>query len=409
MAGWRGAFRLREHFLVKICFICPEYPPTPHGGMGTFIHIITRALARAGHEVRVVGVYNHTDASPGIQEDEGVRIWRLKSRKRHLEWIVDRHAQYRMIRGWVAAGEIELVEAPDFAGWFAGWPRMPIPLIQRAHGSATYFAHELGRQVTTVSNRLEKWSYRRSDAWVAVSEHAARVTQRVLDLPHGADAVLYYPVDAPSQVPSFEARDPDRVVFTGTLTVKKGIVSIIDAWPAIKEGHPAARLEVYGKDQRRSDGTSMRDYLMGRLPDALRGSVEFHGHVSRQRLMQALQGARAAVFPSLTETFGLGPAEAVGCGCPTIYTKLSCGPEVVRDGVDGLLVDPQRPDEIAAAVLALLSDRGRAAALAATGRRRVLEEFGLDKVVRKNEEFYERIGRDFHRSGAARSRAYAID
>jgi len=61
--------------------------------------------------------------------------------------------------------------------------------------------------------------------------------------------------------------------------------------------------------------------------------------VSTPVLLQALNAAEVAAFPSYTETFGLAAVEAMACGCPTVYTKRSCGPEIVRDGVTGLLVE----------------------------------------------------------------------
>jgi len=394
---------------MKLCFICPEYPPEAHGGVGTFTQVLARALVRAGHDVRVIGLCESDRQSPGAEDDQGVRVWRMDTSKQRFGWVVDRWAQYRTIREWIASDEVDLVDAPDFSGWYAGWPKLPVPLVQRAHGSATYFAHELGRQVGKTGNRLEICSYRRADAWASVSEHAGRVTRRLFNLPRGPDAVLYCPVDAPETVPPFEARDHDSVVFTGTLTEKKGITPIIEAWPAIVEGHPAAKLHIFGKDQQRSDGTSMREYLVNRLPEALRTTVHFHGHRPRRELMQMLRTSRVAVFPSFTETFGFAPAEAMACGCPTIYTKLSCGPEIVRNGMDGLLVHPERRDEIAHAVLQLLGDRNLAARFAVAGRNRVLETFGLEKIVHQNEAFYDKVLNDFHSSVRRRPPAYAID
>src|SRR5262249_13587577 len=196
--------------------------------------------------------------------------------------------------------------------------------------------------------------YRRVDAWSAVSRHAGEVTRRLFRLSSGPDAVLYNPVLLPDSVPASDARIPGRVIFTGTLTAKKGIVSLIDAWPTVVGRNAGATLDVYGKDQSMNGASSMQGYLLARLPEHLRPTVRFHGHQDHAQVMSALGRAQVAVFPSYTETFGLCAAEALASGCATVYTKLSCGPEIVRDGVDGLLADPDQPEEIAGAIGSIL-------------------------------------------------------
>jgi glycosyltransferase involved in cell wall biosynthesis len=212
----------------------------------------------------------------------------------------------------------------------------------------------------------------------------------------GPDAVLYNPVDVPSQVPRFSTRNICKVVFTGTLTRKKGIISLFRAWPLVKKHFGEAELHVYGKDGVSPDGPgTMRDYLLKSLPEAMQKSTKFYGHVAREELINALSRARAAVFPSYSETFGLGPAEAMACACPTIYTTLTCGPEIIRDGVDGLLVDPDQPDQIAAAILKLLVENETASYLSEAGRKRVVQCFGLDRIVSANEAFFRATVQNF--------------
>lgn len=83
----------------------------------------------------------------------------------------------------------------------------------------------------------------------------------------------------------------------------------------------------------------------------------------------------------------------MACGCPTIYTTLSCGPEIVRDRIDGLLVDPRSPPEIARAITAVLDDPRLGRQLACAGPKRVRESFSLDAVIPENVAFYERVVR----------------
>jgi glycosyltransferase involved in cell wall biosynthesis len=288
-----------------------------------------------------------------------------------------------------------LVESPDFYGWLAGWPKLPIPLVQRAHGSHTYYQYELGQPARRAGMRLETWSYRRADAWVAVSQHTGDLTRKLFTLPSDPNAVVYNPVRIPNAVPDFTQRQAGNVVFTGTLTPKKGIISLLDAWSSVRKQCDCARLHIFGKNLPLGESLSMQEYLLQRLPQEHHSSVQFHGHVAHDVLFKALCSARVAVFPSYTEAFGLGAVEAMACACPTIYTKRTCGPEIVRDGIDGLLVDPDQPSDIAQAILSILKDDARAIHLSTMGRERVQTEFAFEKVIPANETFFSTVMRSF--------------
>src|SRR5262249_54963347 len=160
---------------VKLGLICPEYPPSPHGGVGTFTQDLARALVRAGHEVRVAGVYPTTRVEGAYEEDEGVRGWRVPTPSGRFGWMRARHRRhrlYRLVRKWIRERSVGLVESPDCYGWFAGWPALSVPLVLRAHGSLRFYARELGQTVPSTISRLEAWSHHRADAWASVSQHA---------------------------------------------------------------------------------------------------------------------------------------------------------------------------------------------------------------------------------------------
>lgn len=388
---------------MKICFICPEYPPFPHGGMGTFVQVMGRALVNAGHEVRVAGLYRDTTHYPEYQEDAGVRVWRLRQPRVPYGWVLGRLRLFRLVAGWIRSGQIDVVDAHDPEGWFARWPRLAAPLMIRAGGSFSYFAFELGQPIDRTQFWFERTSYRRADAWVAKSKYIGEVTQRLFGLENGPEAILYNPVNLPSRVPPFESRKPGKIVFTGTLTPKKGIIPLIDAWAVVHRDFPWAELHLYGKDGRAADGQSMQSFLQKRLPDTAAPSVHFHGHVHREALYEALASARAAVFPSYSEGFAWAPLEAMANACPTIYSCLGSGSELIVDRRDGILIDPNQPAQIADAILGLLRDDAAAYRFSEAGRTRILDAFTLDKLVPVNEAFYSNLICRFHRSRAWRT------
>jgi len=170
----------------------------------------------------------------------------------------------------------------------------------------------------------------------------------------------------------------------------------VRAWPYVKAAAGSAELHIFGKDGRGPEGGSMRAELEAGL-NGLGSSVHFHGHVSPEVLFQALDTARVAVFPSLAEAFALAPLEAMAHGCATVYSRRGSGPELIRDGLDGLLVDPEDPREIAGAVSRLLVDPELAARLGAAGRERVRRNFASDVVCSRNIDYYETCAREYRR------------
>lgn len=145
---------------------------------------------------------------------------------------------------------------------------------------------------------------------------------------------------------------------------------------------------MFGKDGAGAGGRSTREILESQLTPEVSASVRFRGHVGLEELQSELSAARVAVLPSYAEGFSLTPLHAMAGGCPTIYTRRGSGPEVIDDGDNGLLVDPDRPEEIAAAIQRVLSDDALAERLSLAGRRRVVERFSPEVLIRENEAFY---------------------
>jgi glycosyltransferase involved in cell wall biosynthesis len=374
---------------LRLCFICNEYPPGPHGGIGTLTQSLARALREDGCDVRVVGAYGEEYPAADREEDERVTVIRLRESRRPGAWLWARWRLYRMVAEWARAGEIDLVEVADWQGWAAGWPSLPVPVVARLNGSGTFFAREFSRPLRRSTFLLERSSLRRADSWCAPSRYVARAATDLFGLVRPVEAIIPNPVEGTGFVGA-QVRDPNLVVFSGTLTPKKGVAELFEAWPLVLRRRPDARLHLFGKDTRRDEGGTIRESLEESLDPALRSTVRFHGHVGRAELFQAYDRAAVGVFPSFAEAFALAPLEAMGRGCPTILSRRGFCPEQISDGREALLVDPSRPDEIAQAILRVLDDPVLARDLGEAGSRQVERECSVRAVARLSAEFYAR-------------------
>ncbi len=345
--------------------------------------------------MRVVGVYRPKHAGTGYEQDMGVEVYRIALPASDFLSIRARASVYRRVSSWSRKGEIQMIEVPDPEGWAAFWPSLRVPVIGRVHGSVTYFSDVLKRANSRFTYTVERASLRRADFWSSVSSFAAERTSRIFRLLRPG-TVLYPAVKLPERN-EWSARSANRVVYAGTLTMKKGILSLIKSWAMVRRGAPDAELHVFGKETPAPDGGPMSSYLLSHVEAGVRDSIVFHGHAPKSELTGALRTARAAVFPSYAEAFAATPMEAMAEGCPTVYSARTSGKELIEHGRDGLMIDPDQPPEIAGALLTLLSDESTARRIGDAGRERVRTHYSLEAVVPRLENYYYRCIDDFEK------------
>jgi glycosyltransferase involved in cell wall biosynthesis len=119
-------------------------------------------------------------------------------------------------------------------------------------------------------------------------------------------------------------------------------------------------------------------------------AVSFLGF--RRDAADLIAAADLLVLPSLAEAFGLVLTEALYLGTPMVATRVGGIPEIVDDGVDGLLVPPADSRALAEAITGLLNDPERRRRLSGAGREKVIRRFRFEEMVRAYEAVYERSG-----------------
>jgi glycosyltransferase involved in cell wall biosynthesis len=187
--------------------------------------------------------------------------------------------------------------------------------------------------------------------------------------------------------------DPPLVAMMSRIHPLKGHELFISAAALVRAQAPSVRfamvggcLPVYEAQQRRLE--ALRDQL------GLSGSVEFRPHIERPRLPEFLRTLTVAVVPSRwVEPGGLVVLESMGTGVPVVATRQGGPAEVISDGVDGLLVSPTDPAELAGALLRLLGDQPLRERIAAAGRKRVEDGFSIQEQVSRLAAIYEDVTR----------------
>jgi glycosyltransferase involved in cell wall biosynthesis len=140
---------------------------------------------------------------------------------------------------------------------------------------------------------------------------------------------------------------------------------------------------------------SINDQTLARMlgTNGKRDKVRLLGHVAWKELGEWYRRASVFVMASHYETFGISVIEAMAFGLPVIATNVGGLPEVVEDGVTGILVPPRDVEALSEAVLRLLSDQDLRDRLGRAGRERVLNRFQPEQIVEQTLDVYARVRR----------------
>ena len=155
---------------------------------------------------------------------------------------------------------------------------------------------------------------------------------------------------------------PPRLAFVGRLSRDKNAAAVIDAMPFIQQQYPGVTLDIVG------DGEMLADLRQRASAAGVQQQVTFHGSVAHEAVMRILSHSHLFVFPTrVKEGFPKAVLEAMACGLPVIATPVSVIPHLIGDHSGRLLPDTDAAS-VARAVLDLLADPGRLAAMSARAR-----------------------------------------
>lgn len=155
------------------------------------------------------------------------------------------------------------------------------------------------------------------------------------------------------------------------LSKEKNVALALQAFAIVQKELPEAKLEIFGD----GPGRPMLEQAAKDL--GIAEAMTFHGYVENAR---GTGRFRVLTVPSSKESFGIVALEAMTDGLPVVATRVGGLPEVVEDGVTGLLVPPDDAAAMAEALLKLLRDPALAARLGEAGRARAARLFGEEKM-----------------------------
>lgn len=218
---------------------------------------------------------------------------------------------------------------------------------------------------------------------------------------NGVDLSVYDRTEACCTLPEeygFAAGSP-LVGCVARLEPEKGHPTLLEAWPLVLERVPQARLLIVGEGSRREaleeqamalglmGADCAGDHCVGTRGARPGAKVVFTGR--RDDVPSVTAALDVAVLPSYREALGLVVLEAMALGRPVVASSVGGIPEMIDDGLTGLLVPPHDAAALAAAIVRLLTDHPLADTLARRGHDLVHERFCIQLMVRAIEQIYD--------------------
>jgi glycogen synthase len=210
-----------------------------------------------------------------------------------------------------------------------------------------------------VADRLARVAVRRADAIRTVSDYT---TGLVRDAGVEPKAVFPAFMDLEPFLERLPETLPERpaALFIGVLELYKNVDGLVEAWRLAAPRVPDAELRIVGRGARAG--------LVADVVNELPAQTSWRLSLTTDEVARALDDATLLVLPSRSEGMGRVIVEALCRGRPVVASRVGGIRDLVRDGENGILVDPGDPAALADALVSLLSDRALAERLAANAR-----------------------------------------
>lgn len=379
------------------------------GGIATHVQGLSQALIRTGHSVHVLtrrrdvpNIRNVRQAGVRRFEYQGIPTTAIPIMYSPRNLL--RRAQLRTRFALEAARRTsrDAVEVVTFHHYFDD-PDIVRPLRRRRpvvftnHSSQFLAALADGRG----AELLARIGF--ADAVIAPSRELVEATiacgypaAATFYVPNGVDPERFRPApDARASVCLSLELDPALpiVLCARSPFHKNGVIHFVDALRRL--GERGARLTVLFAGLEPTPRPDEHPYTT-RLREAVRALpasivVRMLGAVRNEEMPALHAAADIGVLPSLMEATSIAGLESLACGTPIVGTTVGGIPEIVRDGVTGRLVPPGDDEALASALMELLADGDRRAAMGAAAREMVVREFSWDTIADRSVEVYRKV------------------
>jgi phosphatidylinositol alpha-mannosyltransferase len=368
---------------MKIALVSP-YDFAHPGGVVNHISCLEQQFTRMGHEVKIIAPASKAVYTLG---DRFIRIG--TPRPIPVSGSIARVTVSVRLEAQIN----EVMKREKFDICHLHEPLMPTlctttlrlkhaPMVGTFHASG-------GKPWYTMFSPLAKWYldrwFSKLDGWIAVSQPAleyisANFPADYVVIPNGVDTKHFHhdvtPIDQFSD-------GRLNILFVGRLEKRKGFDYLLKAYRQVKRNFPKCRLIVVGP------GVRLRNKYQKRINNNGLSDVIFTGYAAYSELPRYYKTADIVCFPATGwESFGIVLLEAMAVGKPLIASDIMGYASVMTNNVEGFLIPPKDEDELANALIKLITDKSLREEMGARGRPKALQ-YDWETVARKVYDYYE--------------------
>jgi len=297
-----------------------------------------------------------------------------------VSWFNHLHELYPVFLKRVPAPpDVDVIQANSWSAY--AFQRNGIPLVVTMHHVVHDELYAPYRNLAQAAyhrlliRKYEEKGIRAAKKVVAGSSYTATITKRVFDtdkvvvINNGIDISRF----SPGIANKFDERKCN-LLFVGNASRRKGFDFLMQVMEELGSAY-----QLYYTDS------------PGIIGPSVTTNSKCIGKLSEDQLLNAYRSCDVFVFPSRYEGFGLVVAEAMACGKPVIAARTSSLPELIENGVDGILCSPDNIQEFVNAIRQLQSNKELANKVALKAREKIVSKFTLDQMVDNYIELYRSI------------------
>lgn len=391
---------------MNILFNCEEYPPMPSGGIGSVVKNVAEGLAKRGHNIVVAGYYWYEPTCNTHTVVNGVHIYyyslgrRASTFRRYIyegfnklhlagPWIQYELDYYEnKLASLIEQHDIDVMEMTDFYNFnycrsMLRFHKFDIPVVMRFHGSVYYLSENFGKGRLEVKfNDLNHFA--RANYYSYVSSYIRNFVKTMGgEYCSNKEVVIHNMVEDDFLYRNTSQVDAKTILYFGKLTKTKGAFATVKAFNIFHKTHPDWKLVMAGP--------AYSDELLDDVQYEVRKNIEFPGLCNREQIKRFIDSCSFVCIPSFFETFGMAPLEAMARSKAVIFTSRTSGPEIIEDGKNGLLVDPDNISMIAQKMSFLADNVETLNEIGANAYKTIDEELSESHVLDILESYYKAL------------------
>jgi glycosyltransferase involved in cell wall biosynthesis len=391
--------------IFKICFVSFEYPPFSIGGAGEYANNITNELAKLGHDIYVI--------APSVNEmrsgpKKGLNILSVQiTNKTGLRFLSFQLNLRRTLFSLMRKVDIDILHINGVSGVSIGKSLIPqvvtihhvvrdiqerLPFGEKVRG----FTGEGNPLIQLVEKRQLQTAYK----IIAVSQATKQSLKRHYNVDENDIFVVYNGVyhslykfsrkEIEETRAEFGINESAKLIFCPAARInepRKGIVYLLKALPLVlSKTDIVCIISGFGEER------LYNQYLRG-LPE---GVVRFVGLLDETTKRKMFAACDVMALPSLLEGCPLSILEALAAGSPIVSTTVGSIPELVKNGRNGILVEPANPIAISEAITQLVNNEEISAKIRKNNYKDTRDTFSWEEVAKKTEKVYRYVVHEKH-------------